>query len=63
MNYYSSSRRYDLRIYFTDSPHPVDVEEVIHLQTEGALLRVTTADGKTQWWPLCQVFNIGEVSR
>jgi hypothetical protein len=62
MTFYSNSRRYKLRIYFTDSPHPVEVEGVMHMQTEGGLLRIITEDGLSQWWPLVQVFNIRQVA-
>ena len=52
-----------IRIYFTDSPSPIDVENVCHIGTEGGLLRVITdggydAGGETQWWPLMHIFNI-----
>ena len=58
-----NTRRMDLRIYFMDSPSPIDVLNVCHLGTEGGLLRIITNGGPsqgggTQWWPLCNIFNI-----
>lgn len=60
-NHYAGSREYNLQVYFTDSPHPVEVFGVVHMQTEGALLRITTCDGLSRWWPLCQVFSIRQM--
>ena len=57
MSDFSNKRRMSLRIYFTDSPTPVDVDNVMHMCTEGELLRIIT-EGETQWWPLRHVFNI-----
>lgn len=64
----SSNRRMKLRVYFKDSPSPVDVSDVCHLGTEGELLRIVTGGGadkggETQWWPLCHVFNIRMMER
>ena len=63
-----NKRRMDIRIYFSDSPSPIDVLNVCHIGTEGGLLRVITdgghdEGGETQWWPLSAVFNIRLLAR
>lgn len=55
-------RIYSLAVYFQDSPTPLYVDNVWHIQTEGGLLRLII-DGKSQWWPLCNVANIRELER
>lgn len=59
---FKNTRRMSLRLYFGDSPSPIEVEDVCHLGTEGGLLRIitTSPDGgtETQWWPLQHIFNI-----
>ena len=67
MSDFKNRRRMHLKIYFKDSPSPIEIENVCHLGTEGGLLRVITnggreAGGETQWWPLCHVFNIRMLS-
>jgi hypothetical protein len=61
MSDFSNTRRLKLRIYFTDSPSPIEVENVCHIGTEGGLLRIIT-ESETQWWPLCHVFNIRKLA-
>lgn len=63
MSDFKNTRRMTLKIYFSDSPSPIEVENVCHLGTEGGLLRVITASGECQWWPLCNVFNIRQIDR
>lgn len=58
-----NTRRMNLVIYFTDSPSTLEVENVCHMNTEGGLLRIITADGECQWWPLLSVFNIRQTKR
>lgn len=53
-------RVYDLKIYFADSPTPFFVNDVWHINTEGGLLRLII-NGKSQWYPLCNIANIREV--
>jgi len=53
-------RIYKLKIYFADSPTPLFLEDVWHIQTEGGLLRMIVG-GKSQWWPLCNVAQIREI--
>ena len=65
---FKNNRRMNIRIYFSDSPSPIDVRNVCHMGTEGGLLRIITdggldAGGETQWWPLSAVFNIRLLSR
>lgn len=57
-----TQRILDLRIYFSDSPTPVDVPNVCHIGTEGGLLRIITDDGESQWWPLVHVFRIQQLA-
>jgi len=52
----------DVRIYFDDSPSPIEIYNVCHLGTEGGLLRIITDGGEQQWWPLCKVFNIRKIN-
>lgn len=58
---FENNRRLHLRVYFSDSPIPLEITEARHMQTEGELLRIIGADGTSQWWPLRQVFNIREI--
>ena len=60
MSDYQNNRRLRLKIYFQDSPSPLEVENVMHMNTEGGLLRIITENEGSQWWPLCNVFNIRE---
>lgn len=55
----ATRRVYDLTIYFKDSATPLYIDNIWHINTEGELLRLII-DGKSQWWPLCNVFNIRE---
>jgi len=63
MSNFHNTRRYDLTVYFSDSPCPLEIHNACHLGTEGGLLRIVTEDGETQWWPLCNVFNIRKMNR
>jgi hypothetical protein len=54
-------RIYGLTMYLIDSPVPVFLDNVEHIQTEGGLLRLII-DGKSKWWPLCNVSVIVENS-
>lgn len=55
-------RVYDLVIYFQDSPNPLYLNDVWHIQTEGGLLRLII-NGCSQWWPLANIANIRELDR
>ena len=55
-------RIYTVRIYFKDSPNPLELENVWHICTEGGLLRMIVA-GISQWWPLINVFRIQELDK
>lgn len=55
-------RIYKVCIYFQDSPSPLYLDDVWHIQTEGSLLRMIIG-GKSQWWPLCNIANIREIER
>lgn len=55
-------REYTIRIYFTDSPNPVVIENAKHIQTEGQLLRIIVG-GLSIWYPLCNVFKVEEISK
>lgn len=63
MTDFSNNRRMKLVVYFTDSPSPIEIDNVCHLGTEGGLLRVITAGGEVQWWPLQHIFNIRQTAR
>ena len=56
-------RFYDLVVYFQDSPTPVYIENVKHINTEGGLLRMILNDDKSQWWPLCNIATIRELDK
>lgn len=65
---FQNNRRMNIRIYFKDSPSPIDVTNVCHMGTEGGLLRIVTDGGhdhggETQWWPLIHVFSVRLLSR
>lgn len=60
MNTKVMKRVYSLKLYFQDSPTPLFVDNVWHIQTEGALLRLII-NGESQWWPLCNLAFIKEV--
>jgi hypothetical protein len=55
-------RVYKVVIYFQDSPTPLELSNVWHIQTEGGLLRMII-NGNSQWWPLCNIANIRELGR
>lgn len=55
-------RVYDLVIYLKDSPTPVYLNDVWHIQTEGGLLRLIM-NGESQWWPLENIATIRELDR
>jgi hypothetical protein len=55
-------RVYSLQIYFQDSPTPLYLDDVWHIQTEGGLLRLIIG-GVSHWWPLCNIANISETAK
>ena len=57
-----TKRVYDLKIYFQDSPTPLFLTDVWHIQTEGGLLRLIVK-GVSQWYPLCNVARIQELQK
>lgn len=57
-----TKRVYSLKVYFQDSPSPLFLENVWHIQTEGGLLRLIV-NGKSQWYPLCNVARLEELDK
>jgi hypothetical protein len=56
------NRIYSITIYLSDSPTPVYIDNVEHIQTEGNLLRIISESLST-WYPLCNVAYIKENSK